>query len=231
MTRLDFVPGTLCDDRMWGRLTPLLGDGFSFNHVPLYEAQDRSQMQQLLAEHSAPVANVVAFSLGVYIALEHALTHPERVKSLVLIAGSAKGLDGKELALRQRTIPLVERTVYAGLSRVRVREILHPSHHDDQSIIELIQQMALDLGKDVLLTQFRASMDRADVLDRLHEITCPVMVVGAPADNLVIAEDLYEMASRFPNASLHMYEQTGHMIPLEVPQMLASDMLDFFGAR
>jgi hypothetical protein len=38
MTRLDLVPGTLCDERMWGRLLPLLGDGFEFHHVPLHKA-------------------------------------------------------------------------------------------------------------------------------------------------------------------------------------------------
>ena len=77
--RLDFIPGTLCDARMWSRLTPLLGGEFECNYVPLYEAKDRPQMQQVLATHCAPRANIVAFSLGVYIALEFVLAHPERV--------------------------------------------------------------------------------------------------------------------------------------------------------
>jgi pimeloyl-ACP methyl ester carboxylesterase len=226
--RLDLVPGTLCDERMWSRLTPLLGAGFEFNYVPLYEAKDRSQMQQVLADHSAAPANIVAFSLGVYMALEYALAHPERVKSLVLIAGSAKGLSAKEKELRERTIPMLERTAYAGLSSVRLREVLHPLHHDDHSIIDLIQQMALDLGKDVLLTQFRASMNRPDVIDRLHEITCPVLLVGANEDRLVDPAILPEMHPRFPNARLRMYDNTGHMIPLEVPQLLATDLREFY---
>ena len=226
--RLDLVPGTLCDERMWSRLTPLLGAGFEFNYVPLYEAKDRPQMQQVLADHSAAPANIVAFSLGVYMALEYALAHPERVKSLVLIAGSAKGLSDKEKQLRLRTIPMLERTAYAGLSSVRLREVLHPAHHDDQSIIGLIQQMALDLGKDVLLTQFRASMNRPDVMDRLHEITCPVLLVGANEDKLVDPAILPEMHPRFPKARLRMYDNTGHMIPLEVPQMLAADLREFY---
>lgn len=230
MTRLDLVPGTLCDARMWSRLTPLLGAGFEFNYVPLYEAQDRPQMQRIMSDHSAAPANIVAFSLGVYMALEFALAHPERVKSLVLIAGSAQGLSEKEKELRLRTIPLLERTAYAGLSRMRLREILHPSHHDDQATIDLIQQMALDLGKDVLITQFRASMDRPDVMDRLHEITCPVLLVGAREDKLVNPDILPEMQPFFPNARLRIYDGTGHMIPLEVPQLLAADMIDFFGA-
>ena len=230
-TRLDLVPGTLCDERMWSRLTPLLGAGFDLNYVPLYQAQDRPQMQQVLAEHSAAPANIVAFSLGVYIALEYALAYPERVKSMVLIAGSAKGLSAKEKELRLRTIPLLERTVYAGLSGVRLREVLHPIHHDDRATIDLIQQMALDLGKNVLLTQFRASMDRPDVMERLHEITCPVLLVGANEDKLVDPGILPEMHPRFPNARLRMYDNTGHMIPLEVPELLAADLVNFYGSQ
>ncbi|NGZ84709.1 alpha/beta fold hydrolase [Duganella aceris] len=231
MTRLDLVPGTLCDARMWSRLTPLLGDGFEFNYVPLYMAQDRPQMRQILSDHCAPQANIVAFSLGVYMALEFALAHPERVKSLVLIAGSAQGLSEKEKELRERTIPLLERTVYAGLSGMRLREILHPTHKDDQHTIDLIQQMALDLGKDVLITQFRASMNRPDVMDRLHEITCPVLLVGAHEDKLVNPAILPEMQPLFPNASLRLYEGTGHMIPLEVPELLAADLKNFFDGQ
>ena len=227
-TRLDLVPGTLCDERMWSRLAPLMDAGFELNYVPLYEAQDRPQMQRIVSEHSSPQANLVAFSLGVYIALEYALAHPERVKSLVLIAGSAKGLDQKEKDLRVRTIPLLERTVYAGLSGVRLREILHPAHNADQAIIDLIQQMALDLGKDVLLTQFRASMDRPDVMERLHEIKCPVLLIGANADKLVDPAVLPEMHPRFPDARLRMYDGTGHMIPLEVPELLAADLRAFY---
>jgi len=226
--RIDFIPGTLCDERMWSRLTPLLGSGVEFNYVPLYEAKDRPDMLRIMSDHCAPQANVVAFSLGVYMALEFVLAHPERVKSLVLIAGSAKGLSPKEVDIRTRTIPMLERTAYAGLSSMRLREVLHPIHHQDQPTIDLIQQMALDLGKDVLLTQFRASMNRPDVMDRLHEITCPVLLAGAHEDKLVDPAILPEMHPRFPNAHLRMYDNTGHMIPLEVPQQLAADMRDFY---
>src|SRR5438093_1493030 len=132
---------------MWSRLTPLLGAQVECRHVPLQEARDRAQMQRAIAEHSAPLANLVAFSLGAYLAIEHALAHPERVKSLVLIANSARGLSPNEIQTRQRIIPMLEKNAYIGMSRARLREVLHPSHLEDQSIVDIIQQMALDLGK------------------------------------------------------------------------------------
>jgi pimeloyl-ACP methyl ester carboxylesterase len=230
MTRLDFIPGTLCDERMWSRLTPLLGDGFAFNHVPLYKARTRPQMQELISAHSASSAHLVAFSLGAYLAIEHTLAHPQRVRSLVIIANSARGLSDNEKQTRERIIPMLERNAYGGMTRQRLREVLHPDHLGDQSIIDIIQQMALDLGKEVLLAQFVASMQRPDLMDRLPEITCPVLIVGAEGDQLVDAAILRDMHQHLPAARLSMHEGSGHMIPLEIPQALAADILAFHHA-
>lgn len=228
MTRLDFIPGTLCDERTWSRLTPLLGDAFDFNYVPLHQARTRQQMRELIATHSAPAANLVAFSLGAYLAIEHAVAHPERVKSLVLIANSARGLKPEEVQARERIVATLERNAYAGMSRQRLRELLHPSHLNDEAIVGPIQQMALDLGKEVLLTQFATTIDRPDLMERLAELEFPVLIVGAEQDNLVPPEDLRQMAARFPNATLQMLAgDTGHMIPLEAPQALADHIRAF----
>jgi pimeloyl-ACP methyl ester carboxylesterase len=229
MTRLDFIPGTLCDERVWSRLTPLLGDGFNYNFVPLYKARSRLQMQELIAAHSAPASHLVAFSLGAYLAIEHALAHPERVESLVLIANSAKGLEPAEVQARERIVTMLERNAYAGMSNARLRELLHETHLNDQSIVGTIQDMALDLGKEVLMAQFSSSIDRPDLMDRLPQLNCPVLIVGAADDRIVNSADLREMAARIRHAGVDILDGgTGHMIPLEAPQTLADDMLDFY---
>jgi pimeloyl-ACP methyl ester carboxylesterase len=225
--RLDFIPGTICDERLWSRLTPLLGDDVECRYVPLHQARDRAQMRQTIAEHSAPRANLVAFSLGAYLALEHVLAHPERVASLVLIASSARGLSDTEIQTRQRIVPMLQKNAYTGMSRARLREVLHPSHLEDQSIVGTIQQMALDLGKEVLLAQFAASIERPDLMERLAEISCPVLIVGADADNLVDPANLRDMQQRLQHSHLSMLAGTGHMIPLEAPQALAQDLHGF----
>ncbi|KKO64895.1 putative aminoacrylate hydrolase RutD [Janthinobacterium sp. KBS0711] len=223
--RLDCIPGTLCDERMWSRLAPALGGAFDLQHVPLHEARTRPQMQALIASHSAQQAHLVGFSLGAYLALEHALAHPQRIKSLTLIANSAKGLLPAEISARQRIVAMLDRNAYAGITRQRLRELLHPSHLDDASITGLIQQMGLDLGKDVLLAQFITTIARPDLMARLPELDFPVLIVGAEDDKLVNPDDLRAMAARLPQATLHLLkENTGHMIPLEAPGPLADAM-------
>ena len=221
-TRLDLIPGTLCDERMWSRLAPLL-DGYDLHHVPLHQARTREQMRELIARHSAPKTNLVGFSLGAYLAIEYAVAHPERVNTLVLIANSCKGLLPTEIEARKRIVAMLEKNAYSGMTRHRLRELLHPDHMTDASITGMIQQMAVDLGKDVLLAQFTTTIDRVDYMDQLHTLPFPVLVVGAKGDQLVPAADLRDMAARLPDARLEMVgEPTGHMIPLEAPGALAA---------
>ncbi|MYM83606.1 alpha/beta fold hydrolase [Duganella sp. FT50W] len=227
--RLDFVPGTLCDERMWGRLLPLLGDGFEFNHVPLPKAHTREQMLELIGAHSALKANLVGFSLGAYLSVEYALTHPERVQSLTIIGSAGKKLGDKEKTTRERIIPQLEKNLYTGMTQMRLREIVAPEHLDDAELIGIIQRMAVDLGKEVLLAQFRSTIERPDLMDRVRALQCPVLIIGSEHDKLVPADDVRELADNCPNAQLHLLsEGAGHMMPLEAPQALAHHMRTFY---
>lgn len=228
LPRLDLIPGTLCDARLWASLEQELAGHASFHHIPLQQAGTRQQMQGMIAAHSAAQSHLVGFSLGAYLALEHAVHHPERIASLTLIANSAKGLAPEEIATRKRVIALLERNTYAGITRQRLRELLHPDHLDHSAITDLICAMALDLGKDVLLAQFAQTFERPDLMERLPGLPFPVLIVGAQGDQLVASSDLAAMAERLPRATLHLLQApSGHMIPLEAPAELARAMFDF----
>lgn len=226
--QLDLLPGTLCDERMWTSLERALGEGYLYNHLPLHRSRSRADMREMIATHSAPQSHLVGFSLGAYLALEHAVTYPERIASLTLIANSAKGLSPDEIATRKRVIAMLEKNSYAGITRQRLRELLHPSHLEDIAITGLIRQMALDLGKEVLIAQFAQTFARPDLMDRLPGLPFPVLIVGAEGDQLVQAADLRAMAEHLPHATLHLLAQpSGHMVPLEAPGELARTIHHF----
>jgi pimeloyl-ACP methyl ester carboxylesterase len=228
MIRLDLVPGTLNDQRLWSKLVPLLPAQLEASHVPLFKARTRAQMQSLIAVRSASAAHIVGFSMGAYLALEHALAHPERVASLVLISSSARGLRAEEKERRQHSMAVLEQHAFAGTPLNQLRKFVLPAHLDDPSIAGTIQQMSLDLGKETMLAQFAASMERPDLMERLHELRCPLMIVGAEQDAMVRADDLRAMAQQVPGARLEMFSGSGHMVPLEVPEKLRDALVDFY---
>lgn len=227
MIRLDLIPGTLCDQRLWGKLVPLLPRDVVASHVPLFKARTRAQMQSLIAARTAPAAHIVAFSMGAYLALEHALAHPDRVASLVLICSSARGLRTEEKERRQRSMTALQQHAFAGTTPSQLRSFVLPAHLDDPSIAGVIRQMSLDLGKDTMLAQFAASMERPDLMERLQALRCPVLVVGAQEDAMVRADDLRAMAERIPGARLEIIAGSGHMIPLEAPDKLRDALAAF----
>jgi pimeloyl-ACP methyl ester carboxylesterase len=230
MRCLDLIPGTLCDQRLWSKLVALLPADLAPSYVPLFKARTRAQMQTLISARTAPSAHIVAFSMGAYLALEHALNHPERVASLVLISSSARGLREEEKERRQRSMAVLEKHAFAGTPPSQLRSFVLPAHLEEPSIAGLIQQMSLDLGKETMLAQFAASMERPDLMERLQELRCPLMIVGAEEDAMVRADDLRAMAERAPGARLEILAGSGHMVPLEAPEKLRDALVDFYGS-
>jgi pimeloyl-ACP methyl ester carboxylesterase len=73
-------------------------------------------------------------------------------------------------------------------------------------------------------------MERPDLMERLPELRCPVMIVGAEDDAMVRAVDLHAMAERVQGAKLEMISGSGHMIPLEAPEKLRDALAGFYSS-
>jgi len=68
-------------------------------------------------------------------------------------------------------------------------------------------------------------MQSFNVSDRLGEITTPTLMIAGAADTLVRPN--VEDYLRLPNASLHVFNRVGHMVPSDVPEEFAALIADF----
>jgi pimeloyl-ACP methyl ester carboxylesterase len=227
MTILDFIPGTMCDERLWSKLLPHLDLDITANFISLSEVENRETIRLKLEKNTGQASNLVAFSMGGYLALEHTLAHPGRVRSLVVIAASAKGLNEMEKGRRRRILEQLQEQPYAGLSRVQISRLVHSSNINEPSIVDVIRDMDRTLGKETLIAQLAATMDRPDRVASLPEIRCPVLIVGALDDELVEVAHLKEMRNAITGSELRLLIGSGHMIPLESPQVLAREISAF----
>ena len=226
---LTYLPGTMCDRRLWATVWPELKQ-FGATYVPLETELTREGMQRLISNAgSGDPINLVGFSMGGYFALEYALNHPGQVASLAVVSASAYGLTEAEKAERRKAIAYLETHDYHGIAPARIAQFVHPSRVDDPAVAGVMRDMDRDLGKTTLLAQLKQTTERVSLGPRLGELAMPVLLLGADGDNFSPPPTIERMAAEIPDVCVAIAADTGHMIPLEQPAWLAAQLADFFG--
>ncbi len=219
-----FLPGMLCDKRLWASVMSSLHDVAEPRFVDLRGHDSLEGMLAAIAKslpkRRHPVV-LVGFSMGGYVAQEFMLRHPEQIKKLVLISTSARGYTETERSRHQKVMEDAKAAgVFHGLSGKRLEQFIHPSRYDDTVLVELIKTMALDAGLEVYVRQQTATLNREDRRPDLKALTCPALVIGGADDVLVPPGNTQEIAACIPDATYQSLENCGHIIPLEQPTRL-----------
>jgi len=224
-----FLPGTMCDHRLWQACWASLPTDVETNFLPLHTIDHFEALNAHIQQHlTNSFSHLIGFSMGAYYALKFALAYPHQIKSLVLIGTSAKGLPEEELKMREYALQYLREVPYNGISQARIRQMVHPSRMTDATVVDIIKAMDQSLGKEVLIQQLEATSRRISLMDQLAELDIPVMLIGAEEDVLVPAQDLLEMYHELSDGKLELIQNAGHMIPLEYPEKLAELLVEWF---
>ncbi|MEY4784766.1 MAG: hypothetical protein RIR41_2701 [Pseudomonadota bacterium] len=225
---LTFLPGTMCDHRLWDPVRTRITPRFSTAYLPIEHEAMRDGMLALLAAaaRSAPL-HLVAFSMGGYLALDFALEHPDSVASLVTVGSSAFGLTVAEKAERVRALELLAKHGYRGMATSRLQQFVYPSHWANPQVVDVIRAMDRDLGKETLIAQLKETSARDSLGPRLWHLDIDVLLIGADTDPFVPWSAIEEMTRLIPRAQSSLANNAGHMIPLEQPDWLAAEITRF----
>lgn len=217
------IPGFMLDETLWDDVVAALPSSWNIVRASLTQGETITEMAQAIAQQAPPQFILVGFSLGGYIARCIAEQFSERVTGLILIASSLRSDSAQQREHKLTAIRLNSKESFRGLSSISIIKTLHPRHANNKNIalIKTIQAMGKNLGYENFVKQ--------SLLDRSHsdmqKINCPTLIIAGAEDQLRSIEEANELYQQIKHARLVTIKNTGHMIPLEQPEVLAGIML------
>jgi pimeloyl-ACP methyl ester carboxylesterase len=152
---------------------------------------------------------VLGMSFGGMVALELAVTAPERIERLALLCTSAGGDGGS-------SFPLHEGPPSATVIDTRFTPEWLADHPRDRTLLEVLAKRAEGKSFDTIRGEGMqlAARRHHDVWDRLDRIACPTLVAAGCYDGLAPLANSEALAERITDATLRVYEG-GHVFVVQ----------------
>ena len=154
--------------------------------------------------------------MGGIVAMAMARLAPERVKRLALLDTNHLADPPERRALRDDQV----RRVGEGRLREVIIDEMKPNYlaaanRGDQALLDLLVEMALDVGAEAFVGQSVALRERPDQSAALRGYGGPALVLCGAEDTLCPPERHREMAALLPDAELVLVPDAGHITTLE----------------
>jgi pimeloyl-ACP methyl ester carboxylesterase len=198
---------------------------------PGYTIETIVDDQRALMDHlGIDDAYIGGLSLGGMIAMRFALAHPKRVRALLLCDTSAgMGMEGQFAANRVLLEGLVRTqgvaTIMGNLYVQHVTGGVRPSRSELAPQLTDFVNRLQRMDPDGFLGVARAAGDATSVLDRLPEISAPVMILTGEHDFFRAASE--EMYQRLPQARFVTIRNSAHGTCLWQPEAFTDAVLSF----
>ena len=217
-TKIYLLPGLMCNEQLWNRLTPYFDNTYELIFVPIPTESCFDAIISFLDTYfQEDKVNILGFSLGGYVASYFTCKYPHRVNKLFVLAASAGCLQDEEIEKRNKALGLLDTFGFKGLSHKKVVSLLETSNQKDQDLIKLIQQMYIDLGEDVFRTQMASTLNRENLLEKMSHLDVPMTFLYCDEDRLVNTKWIENFSQVTDTGKFEKISSTSHMLPLERP--------------
>jgi pimeloyl-ACP methyl ester carboxylesterase len=175
-------------------------------------------------------------SMGGNVAWRFTLAHPDRVSRLVLVDAAGITLPGVSMTppigFRLARNPLAAPILRHFAPRAIFEKTLQAAFYDKSLVTPEMVDRYWELNRrtgtpEVTLARFRLPLSNPAMMDRLHEITVPTLILWGREDALIPVAHAQAFAERLPNAVVMIYDHCGHIPMEEVADRSAADLQVF----
>lgn len=215
---LVLLPGMMCDGRLYGPQIKTLGRDRAIHLAPISSQDTVESMATEVLASAPPSFALAGLSMGGIVAMEVVRRAPDRVTRLALMDTNALGETPAYAAARE---PQIARVMAGSLVEV-IREDMRPDFlapgPGRQAVLDLVMDMALEMGEGVYLRQSRALQRRPDQQGTLRKLKIPTLILCGEYDALCPVARHQFMADLIEGAALNIVSEAGHLPTLEQPK-------------
>lgn len=207
----------------WRLLAPLARRLARTHRVVMYNLLDDRNGETLrssLSDHATDLAELLTrlrieqpalfgFSFGAAIALEHALSSPRSIGTMILYGGAAQApthLGYQVLKRILERIPLPTDQPFFN----QFFNILHGGVPETPELADFVVQRCWETDQGRMAGRLRA-LEGFDVAHQLWQLDTPTLVLGGSRDVVVPASSQQALAAALPHARCEIIEGAGHV--------------------
>jgi len=226
---LIFLPGMMCDTRLFGAQIVTLAREMAVMSVPLLGERTEEIASNILDAAPAKFA-LAGFGFGGAVAMEILRRAPNRVTRVAFISTPSLPDTPAQSAAREPQIIAARTGRFAEMMAQQIMPQMLTAGPDRAAQAELLLAMANDLGSEAFVRQARAMQRGRDHQATLRKITQPALVICGQSDAIYPVKRHEFLAEIIPHASLEVIADAGHLCLLEQPDAVTDALRDWMAA-
>lgn len=228
---LVFVPGAVCNHRLFAAQTKYFGDQHDVIIPDLTQDASIKKMAQTVLLNAPERFALVGLSMGGIVALEIMRAASDRVERLALLDTNSYPDGIEQQHIRRTQIELVKsngvESLLSLLNTSLMPRYIAPNNTSADNLEELVRQMTLEVGPEGFVRHWRALINRPDSNATLEQISCPTLVLCGRDDAMCSVSLHREMAAKIKGSELEIVENCGHLSTMEAPNRVNAALLQW----
>ncbi|MBT6188919.1 MAG: alpha/beta fold hydrolase [Tateyamaria sp.] len=214
---LVFLPGMMCDARLFGPQIAALSPEFSVMVCPVTRGERIEEIASALLDDLPSRFALAGLSMGGIVAMEILRRAPGRVTRLALMDTNPLAETPQIAAAREPQIVKARAGRLLAVMRDEMKpHYLAPGPYRGE-ILKLVMDMADSLGPETFVRQSRALQRRRDQQATLRKCKVPTLILCGAHDALCPIKRHTFMAELIQGAELLVLDDAGHLPTLEMP--------------